>query len=378
LLPEAAVIQVADAMRDSCNLEFDLQTGERGERDAIVEGLLTEFTGAESATVVNNNAAAVLLVLAALAHGREVVVSRGELIEIGGSFRIPDVMESANVRLREVGTTNRTHANDYASAIGADTALVMKVHASNYRIVGFTSGVAEAELAGIAHSRHLPLAVDLGAGSLIDLAALGLPKEPIVREVLATGADLVTFSGDKLLGGPQAGLIVGKKALINKIAHHPLKRALRVSKITLAALEATLLAYRSPEFLVEALPTLRLLTRPLAEIQAMAERLAPRVAEALGSGWRVSVAPVVSQVGSGSLPLDKLPSAAIAIAPATKSGAAPARLLSSLRSLPVPIIGRVGEGQVLLDLRCLEDEVLFLAQIEEYARHMRQRDDDGN
>jgi len=368
LLSEEAAERVAMVARSACNLEFDLGSGERGERDALVEELLIELTGAEAATVVNNNAAAVLLVLAALAEGREVVVSRGELIEIGGAFRIPDVMRSANVRLVEVGTTNRTHAKDYLEAIGPDTALLMKVHTSNYKIVGFTAEVAERELAEIAQRNKLPLAIDLGAGSLIDLEAFGLPKEPIVRDTLAAGVDIVTFSGDKLLGGPQAGLIVGKKDLIQRISRHPLKRALRVSKLTLAALEATLLAYRSPDFLRRDLPTLRLLTRAQDEIQALAERLKPHLAAALGDGWQVAVTSVASQVGSGSLPLDELPSAALALTPVSKSSAAPQRLLAALRALPTPIIGRVGDGSVILDLRCLEDEPLFLAQMQELAR----------
>jgi L-seryl-tRNA(Ser) seleniumtransferase len=365
LLPEAAIAHATMAMREACNLEFDLETGGRGERDNLVEGVLTELTGAEAATVVNNNAAAVLLVLAALAAKREVVVSRGELIEIGGAFRIPDVMRSAGVKLMEVGTTNRTHAKDFETAIGPKTAALMKVHASNYKISGFVAQPAESEIAAIAHAHDLPIIVDLGAGSLIDLSELGLPKEPVVREVLEAGADIVTFSGDKLLGGPQAGLIVGKRALIDRIKRHPLKRALRVSKMTLAALEATLLAYRNPEALVQTLPTLRLLTRPAAEIEALAHRLQPALAAALGLSWQVSVIPVSSQVGSGSLPAEILPSAALAIAPAkSKSGSALNGLATRLRHLPVPVIGRIAENRLLLDLRCLEDEAGFLQNLE--------------
>jgi L-seryl-tRNA(Ser) seleniumtransferase len=368
LLSEAAIEHGCMAMREACNLEFDLDSGVRGERDRHVEEVLAELSGAEAATVVNNNAAAVLLVLAALAYKREVVLSRGELIEIGGSFRIPDVMRSANVRLVEVGTTNRTHDADYEGAIGPATAALMKVHASNYRISGFVAEVAESALAAIAHARDLPFIVDLGAGSLIDLSVYGLPKEPVVRDVIAAGADVVTFSGDKLLGGPQAGLIVGKKALIDRIRRHPLKRALRVSKLTVAALEATLLAYRTPDHLVRDLPTLRLLTRPLAEIEALAQRLQPRLSTALGTQWQVTVTPVSSQVGSGSLPVDVIPSVALALGSAsTRSGAALRRLAGRLRDLPIPIVGRIADNHLLLDLRCLEDERGFLAQIQRLA-----------
>ena len=364
-LSEAAIEHAVMAMREACNLEFDLESGGRGERDGLVEAVLTDLTGAEAATVVNNNAAAVLLVLAALAGRREVVLSRGELIEIGGAFRIPDVMRSANVRLVEVGATNRTHPQDYENAIGPKTAALMKVHASNYQITGFVAEVSGAEIAGIAHAHGLPFLVDLGAGSLIDLSVHGLPREPIVREVIAAGADLVTFSGDKLLGGPQAGLIVGRKALIDRIRRHPLKRALRVSKMTLAALEATLLAYRSPDLLTRELPTLRLLTRPLADIEALALRLQPRLAAALGAAWRVSVAEVASQVGSGALPVDLIPSMALAIAPAKgRSGAALKDLAARLRRLPIAVIGRIADDRLLLDLRCLEDEAGFVAQLD--------------
>jgi len=364
-LSQAAIDHATMAMGEACNLEFDLETGQRGERDSLVETLLTELTGAEAATVVNNNAAAVLLTLAGVAQKRQVVVSRGELIEIGGAFRIPDVMRSANVRLVEVGTTNRTHRSDYANAIGPSTAALMKVHASNYVIQGFTSSVSEADMAEVAHAHGLPLIVDLGAGSLIDLSVYGLPKEPIVADIIAAGADLVTFSGDKLLGGPQAGLIVGKKALIDRINRHPLKRALRVSKLTLAALEATLMAYRHPERLAQDLPTLRLLTRPLEQISAMAQRIEPTLAAALGTAWTVTTEPVLSQVGSGSLPVDVIPSAALVCRfEAKRAGKALKDLATTLRQLPIPIIGRVTDNSLVLDLRCLEDEADFLAQLQ--------------
>ena len=367
-LSEAAIARAAAAMRQPCALEYDLASGGRGDRDSLIEEVLCELTGAEAATVVNNNAAAVLLALAALAAKREVLVSRGQLVEIGGAFRIPDVMRAAGVRLVEVGTTNRTHALDFEGAIGPKTAAIMAVHASNYRIEGFTAEASRAELAGIAREHGLPLIEDLGAGSLIDLAPYGLPREPVVRDCIAAGADLVTFSGDKLLGGPQAGLIVGRKHLIAKLRKHPLKRALRVSKMTLAALEATLLAYRSPEHLTRDLPTLRLLTRPLAELEALAQRLQPRLAAALGEGWHVSQVHTLAEAGSGSLPQAGIASLAMAIGPlGGGSGKALERLAVRLRSLPRPVLGRIAEGRLLLDLRCLEDEAEFLAQLAELA-----------
>jgi L-seryl-tRNA(Ser) seleniumtransferase len=367
-LSSRAIEHACMAMREACNLEFDLDSGGRGERDNLIEDLLIELTGAEAATVVNNNAAAVLLVLATLAQKREVVLSRGELVEIGGAFRIPDVMRSANTRLVEVGTTNRTHAADYEKAIGPKTAALMKVHTSNYRISGFVAQVSEPEVARIAHEHQLPFIIDLGAGSLIDLAAYGLPKEPVVRETIASGADVVTFSGDKLLGGPQAGLIVGRKALIDKIKRHPLKRALRVSKPVLAALEGTLLAYRTPDLLARELPTLRLLTRPVADIEALANRLLPPLAAALGAQWQVAVTPVASQVGSGSLPVEIIPSMALTCRPTgAKAGSALQRLSAALRKLPTPVIGRIADDALVLDLRCLEDEAGFLAQLNQLA-----------
>ena len=365
LLPEAALAHVRAMMAGPNNLEYDLASGGRGDRDSIVEGLLCELTGAEAATVVNNNAAAVLLTLAALAPGKEVIISRGELVEIGGAFRMPDVMASAGARLVEVGTTNRTHAQDYERAIGEHTALLMKVHTSNYAVQGFTSAVDEARLAPIAHARGLPLATDLGSGALIDMSAYGLPPEPTPQQMLAAGCDLVTFSGDKLLGGPQAGLIVGRKDLLTRIRKHPMKRALRMSKLPLAALEATLRLYLRPERLAQDLPTLRLLTRPLADITATAQAVLPALQAALAPRYQVQPVALQGQIGSGSLPVERLASSGLAIAPVDAKGVgrALAQLAEALRALPLPVIGRVQDDRLLLDMRCLEDAQVFIGQI---------------
>ncbi|MBS0499920.1 MAG: L-seryl-tRNA(Sec) selenium transferase [Burkholderiaceae bacterium] len=365
LLPANALAQVQALMAAPNNLEYELASGGRGERDHLIEPLLCELTGAEAATVVNNNAAAVLLVLAALAARKEVVISRGELVEIGGAFRIPDVMKSAGARLLEVGTTNRTHRADYERAIGPRTALLMKVHTSNYAVQGFTAAVDEATLAPLAHAHGLPLVTDLGSGALIDLGAHGLPREPTPRQMIEAGCDVVTFSGDKLLGGPQAGLIVGTRAAIERIRKHPLKRALRLSKLPLAALEATLRLYLRPERLTQDLPTLRLLTRPLADIQATTQAVLPAVLAALAPRFAACTVALHSQIGSGSQPVERLPSAGLAIAPVDKKGAGRAllQLTQALRQLPTPVIGRIQDERLLLDLRCLEDASLFLDQI---------------
>ncbi len=361
LLPQGAIEAGARALAEPSNLEYDLEAGERGERDAHLEALLCRITGAEAATAVNNNAGAVLLALNTLAAGREVVVSRGELVEIGGSFRIPEILEAAGCTLREVGTTNRTHLADYEKAIGPATAALLKVHTSNYAVLGFTAAPGEGELAALAHARGLPFVTDLGSGSLVALERYGLPAEPTPMRSLAAGADLVTFSGDKLLGGPQAGLAVGRHELVERLRKNPMKRALRLDKGRIAALEAVLRLYLDPERLRERLPTLRLLTRPQAEIAALAERLRPVVQAYVGEMAEASVAECASQVGSGSLPVDRLPSAALRIA---SPDAKPAAIAKALRALPIPVIGRIHDDAVWLDLRCLEDEAAFARQLE--------------
>ena len=360
-LPEVAVEALAEAARSAVNLEIDLATGKRGERDTHVEAWLARLTGAEAATVVNNNAAAVLLVLNTLALGREVPVSRGELIEIGGSFRLPEIMSRAGCRLVEVGTTNRTHLEDFARAIGERTGAVMTVHTSNYVVEGFTAAPEPARLASLARERGVPWVHDLGSGTLVELERFGLPREPTPREALANGADLVTFSGDKLLGGPQSGIVAGRADLVSALRSNPMKRALRVDKITLAAIGALLPLYANPERAVREVPALRRLVRAESDIRAAAGRIAAKLHGRFPDASVEAVA-CASRIGSGALPVDTRPSAGIALRPpppaggGRSSGRSAERLAARLRSLPIPIIGRIREGALVLDLRCLDRE----------------------
>ncbi len=349
-LATAALTAIAAVAGGYSNLEFDLADGERGHRDGHVEELLVRLTGAEAATVVNNNAGAVLLALTALARGREAIVSRGELVEIGGSFRIPEVMEAGGVTLREVGATNRTHLHDYAAAIGEETGLLLKIHTSNYRILGFTAAVSATELVRLGRQHALPVMEDLGSGMLLDLSGFGLPREPTVAEAVAAGIDVVTFSGDKLLGGPQAGVIVGRKEAIEKIRRHPLARALRSDKLTLAALEATLRIYLDPQRALTQIPALRLLALPAADLRRRCHHLKRRLAAACGERLRIAVVPAAGTVGGGALPLSELPGFALAVVPASGSVE---QLAARLRGGEYPVVGRIQENRLLLDPRTL-------------------------
>ncbi|HIJ79529.1 MAG: L-seryl-tRNA(Sec) selenium transferase [Desulfobulbaceae bacterium] len=360
LLPAAAMDSLLAVGARYSNLEFNLATGKRGSRYSLVEELLCELTGAEAALVVNNNAAAVMLVLETLAQGREVIVSRGQLVEIGGSFRIPDVMAKSGATLVEVGATNRTHLRDYENAITDETALLLKVHTSNYRMIGFTSEVPLPELVALGAEHNLPVMEDLGSGCLIDLSRFGLEKEPTVGEVIKAGVDVVTFSGDKLLGGPQAGLILGKKEIIDRIKKNPMNRALRIDKFTLAGLESVLRLYYDEEKALAEIPTLAMLAMPLEVIDRRARRLMRRIKKRLAEFCLVELATIDSRVGGGAMPEQSLVSRAVALQP---KGCSVNELEAALRGLAVPVIGRIENERLLLDLRTVSDqEVSQLAE----------------
>ena len=363
LWSEAAQQAALSAMQKNVSLEYDLDEGKRSHRDNYISELLCKLTGAESACIVNNNAAAVLLMLATFAQGKEVIISRGELIEIGGAFRIPDIMEQAGCHLVEVGTTNRTHQKDYRNAITENTAFLMKVHSSNYQICGFTSSVSEEELAELGREMNVPVVTDLGSGALVDLSQYGLPKEPTVQEKVAQGVDLVSFSGDKLLGGVQAGIIVGKKEWIEQLQANPLKRALRCDKVILSGLEATLRLYLNPEKLTEKLPTLRLLTQPLEQLKINAMRLKERLESRLNSQFEIQIEASQAQIGSGSQPMERIPSVAVTIA--EKTNVKLSALSSRFKQLSQPIIGRMENGKIWLDLRSLADIETLLNTLDE-------------
>ncbi len=364
VLPERAMRQIAEELGGYSLLQVDTETGQRARRDGRIEWLLRQLTGAEAATVVNNNAAATSIVLNTVARGKEVIVSRGQLVEIGGSFRLPDVMAASGAKLVEVGTTNKTHPADYRRAITDQTAAILRVHPSNYRILGFTSEVSLAELVEIAHSRGILLIDDVGAGPLVDVSRFGLQKEPTLRESVAAGADLVTSSTDKLIGGPQGGLILGRADLVQAIRKNPMARIVRVGKLTLAALEATLSLFLDEAAAVDEVPTLRMLRRQLPEITAQAERIAAAITGAIAggaAGASVTVIEGASQMGSGSLPGQELPTRLVAVAPANVP---PGELALRLRRHEPPVFARVHQNQVLLDPRTLldgEEEALVRA-----------------
>jgi L-seryl-tRNA(Ser) seleniumtransferase len=358
-LGPAALARLAVVAAHYSNLELDVRTKARGSRYEHIDALLCRLSGAEASLVVNNNAAAVLLALESLARGREVVVSRGELIEIGGAFRIPDILARSGARLVEVGTTNRTRLADYAGAITAETGLLLKVHPSNYRVIGFTEGVTTAALSDLGRARGIPILEDLGSGCFVDLRRWGLPREPTVPETVAAGADLVTFSGDKLLGGPQAGIIVGRRPLLERLRTNPLNRALRIDKLTLAALEATLRAYEDPATAPREIPTLRMLSEPVAAVRRRAGRVLRRVPGPARAALGLGIVSDRSEVGGGALPLAALPTAALTLGTAAYRAEA---LDERLRAGRPPVIGRIQADRLLLDCRTvMDDEVPLLA-----------------
>ncbi|MCL7489706.1 MAG: L-seryl-tRNA(Sec) selenium transferase [Desulfobulbaceae bacterium] len=359
ILPDEAMQRLHEAGRRYSNLEFDLDTGRRGSRYSHVEKLLCDLTGAEAALVVNNNAAAVLLVLETLAANREVIVSRGQLVEIGGSFRIPDVMARSGATLVEVGATNRTHVRDYENALTEETALLLKVHCSNFKIIGFTREVSLEELVGIGQRNNVPVMEDLGSGCFIDLSRFGLMKEPTVQEVVGAGADVVTFSGDKLLGGPQAGIILGKRDIIERIKKNPMNRAMRIDKFTLAGLESILRLYLDEKTAVARIPTLAMIAEPLDKVKRRAARLAGRVRRDLAGSCAVKVMEMISRVGGGAMPEQNLSSSGVVLSPVAMSVS---RLETLLRRLDVPVIGRIEEDRLVLDMRTVaDDEIPLLA-----------------
>ncbi len=355
ILAECAAENIIAVATGYSNLEFDLEKGERGSRYSSVEEILCEISGAEAAMVVNNNAAAVLLCLETTARNRKVIVSRGELVEIGGSFRIPDVMAKSGAILKEVGTTNRTHLKDYIGAIDGDTALLLKVHTSNYSVVGFTASVTLKELVELGSKHQIPVMEDLGSGTFIDFSKYGLSKEPTVQESVSAGADVVTFSGDKLLGGPQAGIIVGKKDVLDSIKKNPITRALRIDKLTLAALESTLRLYRDPEKAVHLIPTLRMLTIPFDLIKKRADKLYKLLSKINNPALSITVADRCSKAGGGSLPLLDLPSKCIAV---KIEGVSANSLERNMRENMPPVIGRIEDDYFIMDLRTVHEEEL--------------------
>ena len=368
-LHPSALKHMIDIAKNYSNLEYDLDRGERGNRYTHVEGILCRLSGAESALVVNNNAGAVLLVLNTIAEGREVIVSRGELVEIGGAFRIPDVMRRSGALLKEVGTTNRTYLSDYQKAIGSQTALLLKVHTSNFRVMGFTSDVSLQELAQLGRQHDLPVMNDLGSGCFVDLSQYGLEKEPTVQEAIKTGVDVVTFSGDKLLGGPQAGIILGKKNLLDLIKINPLTRALRIDKLTLAALESTLLLYLDEKRAMEEIPTLRMLSLDTGNLKRRGRRLLRRLSGRVDKGTQLTLREDVSQVGGGALPLQELPTMVLAVKPLDLSVN---EVEENLRKGEPPIISRISKDELILDMRTvLDEEIPLLADgIEKSLRHL--------
>jgi L-seryl-tRNA(Ser) seleniumtransferase len=353
LLARQAIDNLAVISSRYSNLEYDLARGQRGSRYSAVEQILCEITGAEAAMVVNNNAGAVLVAIETLAGGMQVVVSRGELVEIGGSFRIPDVMSKSGAQLAEVGTTNRTHLRDYENAVGSETGLLLKVHKSNYSVVGFTKEVPLAELVTLGERSGIPVMEDLGSGMFIDFSRYGLVKEPTVQETVATGADVVTFSGDKLLGGPQAGIIVGKKDPLERIKKNPITRALRIDKMTLAALESTLHLYRDEKQAIEEIPTLRMMLMPLDAIASLAERLRTALEAACGDRLHIALLDRTSRAGGGSLPLLRLPTRCVGVRAA---GMSASRVERAMRGYCPPIVGRIEDDLFVMDPRTLQEE----------------------